>query len=445
MRHRGGLSRLLAALLALILVAAACGRDDDDDTASPSTDAGTDGTTGTSGDGGDGGEGGGEPAPAPGFDGTTITLGVITPLTGPVALIGEPLTNGNRAYVDYVNSELGGIAGRYPLELVEADSEYNPTVAVQQYNAVKDDVVLFAQVLGTPSVNAVLEQLERDDVVASPASLDSFWVREQNLLPIGAPYQIQAVNALSWYLGEGGGEGQTICTAIQNDPYGEAGQDGVDFAAAELGFEVATTATFGATDQDYTGQVAQLRDAGCEAVFLVSTPVPTNGMLSEAASQDFAPQWIGQSPSWLGLYALSPLAPYLQENFLLVGEGPVWGDTSNPGMAQMLEHVEAYAPDQGPDTYFTFGYAQAWSVVQVLEQAVELGDLSREGIIEAMNSLSELAFDGLFGTYTWGAPEDRDPPRLSTVYSIDPEAPTGLAVLAADVESDAAKAFDFEA
>lgn len=441
MRSKTRWFRLATMLFALSLVAAACGRDDDDDGAGSAT---TDASDDASGDTADDGEGeGGAPAEAPGFDGETITLGVITPVTGPVAVIGEPLTNGNRVYVDYVNAELGGVAGRYPIELVEVDSEYNPTVAVQQYNAIKDDVTLFAQVLGTPSVNAVLEQLERDNVVASPASLDSFWVREQNLLPIGAPYQIQAINALSWYLTDGGGEGQTICTAIQNDPYGQAGQQGVDFAAGELGFEVATTATFNATDEDYTAQVAQLQGAACEAVFLVSTPTPTNGMLSEAASQGYAPQWIGQSPSWLGLFALSPLAPYLQENFLLVGEGPVWGDTSNPGMAQMLTHVEAYAPDQAPDTYFTFGYAQAWSVVQVLEKAVELGDLSRDGIVEAMNSLDELAFDDLFGAYEWGSPEDRDPPRASTILSVDPAAPTGLATAVADVESDAAKAFDF--
>lgn len=438
MRSKTGLSRLAMALLALGLVATACGRDSDDDDAGGAT---TEDATDAS-DASDPNES--ELAEAPGFDGTTITLGVITPVTGPVALIGEPLTNGNRVYVDYVNSELGGVAGRYPIELVEVDSEYNPTVAVQQYNAIKDDVTLFAQVLGTPSVNAVLEQLERDNVVASPASLDSFWVREQNLLPIGAPYQVQAINAMSWYLTDGGGEGQTICTAIQNDPYGDAGQRGVDFAAGELGFEVATTATFSATDQDYTAQVAQLQGADCEAVFLVSTPTPTNGLLSEAASQGYAPQWIGQSPSWLGLFALSPLAPYLQENFLLVGEGPVWGDTSNPGMAQMLDHVAAYAPDQGPDTYFTFGYAQAWSVVQVLEKAVELGDLSREGIVEAMNSLDELAFDDLFGAYEWGPPEDRDPPRASTIFSVDPAAPTGLAAVVTDLESEAAIAFEFD-
>ena len=39
-------------------------------------------------------------SPVPGFDGTTIRLGVVTPQTGPVQIIGNPLTNGNRVYFD---------------------------------------------------------------------------------------------------------------------------------------------------------------------------------------------------------------------------------------------------------------------------------------------------------------------------------------------------------
>ncbi|MGH3100713.1 MAG: ABC transporter substrate-binding protein, partial [Thermoleophilia bacterium] len=59
------------------------------------------------------GEGGAaEVKSGPGFDGKTIKLGVLTPLSGPVAVIGQPLTAGNQVYFDYVNSK-GGIAGKY--------------------------------------------------------------------------------------------------------------------------------------------------------------------------------------------------------------------------------------------------------------------------------------------------------------------------------------------
>jgi hypothetical protein len=109
----------------------------------------------------------------------------------------------------------------------------------------------------------------------------------------------------------------------------------------------------------------------------------------------------------------------------------------------MIGHQQTYAPDQQPDIYFTFGYAQAWAVHQLLEQAVELGDLSREGMIEAINSLDTLTFGDLFGDYGYGPPEDRVPPRRSSIFAVDPAAPGGLRLEAGGIESEAAQAYEF--
>jgi ABC-type branched-subunit amino acid transport system substrate-binding protein len=434
--------RPLALLLALALVAAGCGgssSDDDDDDAGGSSE-----TTG----GGD--EPAGEPEAAPGFDGTTIRLGVITPTSGTVALIGNPLTAGNQAYFDYVNEELGGIAGKYKIELDIRDSAYDPTKAVSEYNAMKDNVTLITQLLGTPSVNAVLEQLADDQIVAAPASLDSFWVREPNLLPVGGPYQIQSMNALNWYVTDGGGEGKVLCALVQDDPYGEAGLEGLEFAAENLDVELTVTARFPAppapqTPETFTAPLGQLESGGCEMVFLVATPTSTGAALGVAASGGYAPQWIGQSPTWIGVLGQSPLAAYLQENFLVVSEGVSYGDTSVPGMAELMRIKDTYAPDQQPDVYFNFGYLQAKAVHALLEKAVELGDLGREGILTALEELGTLDFGQLSGDYTYGPADERVPPTSSTIFKVDPEAPTGLSVLdgAQGIEAPFTKDFEF--
>ena len=131
------------------------------------------------------GEGGGTPESTDGFDGTTITLGAVTPTSGRVAVIGGPLTKGNEAYFEQLNAE-GGVAGQYPVEVLVRDSKYEAPTAAQEYEATKGEVVMYVQLLGTPIVSALLPDLTADGLVASPASLDSFWVREQNLLPLGA-------------------------------------------------------------------------------------------------------------------------------------------------------------------------------------------------------------------------------------------------------------------
>ena len=63
------------------------------------------------------------PPDVPGFDGSTIKLGVITPTSGLASVIGKPLTEGNRVYWDAKNSR-GGVAGKYKVELLVEDSQY---------------------------------------------------------------------------------------------------------------------------------------------------------------------------------------------------------------------------------------------------------------------------------------------------------------------------------
>jgi ABC-type branched-subunit amino acid transport system substrate-binding protein len=303
---------------------------------------------------------------------------------------------------------------------------------------------MYTQLLGTPIVNALLPQLDADGIVASPASLDSFWVREQSLLPIGGPYQIQMINGVDWYVNEGGGEGKKICSLTQDDPYGEAGQEGLDFIAEELGIELGVQTKFTAGNADYTTQINQLQGDGCEAVALVATPADAAAALGKAAQSGYAPMWLAQSPAWLKLLFQGDLRAYAEANVKQLSEGGDWGDESIPGMADMLAAMEAHTPEQEPDIYFAFGYNQARAVHQVLEAAVENGDLSHEGIIEAMNGIDELTFDGLLGDYGWGAPEDRDPPRATTIFDVDLTTPTGLKVNTPEYESDAAAAFEFE-
>lgn len=418
-------NRLVAVLAILVLVAVACGRDDDD------------------GGGADGGGDGGELSEVAGFDGETIRVGAITPQSGPAAVIGNPLTAGNQLFFQALNEEEGGIAGQYPVELEIADSRYEPPTAVQVYNGMKDDVVMLVQLLGTPITTAILPQLEADSLVASPASLDAEWVREPNLLPLGGPYQIQAINAMQYYLTDGGGEGSTICTLTKDDPYGEAGLEGVEFAGEELDFEITESATFSQGAQDFTAQINQLSGANCEMVWLTALPTEASPILQAGARLGFNPQWIGQSPTWVSVFAQT----FADANFLLVGEGPEWGDESVSGMARMLEDVEQYMPDQEPDIYFAFGYAQAWATAQLLEQAVEDGDLSRDGMLAALESLDTLEFGGLFGDYSYGAGggvENRNPPRVSTIFEIDPAAPGGLSAIDTNFTSDAAEAYEFE-
>jgi len=398
---------LVGIALALSLVVAACGRSDDTG-------------SGESGGSENANANAGNPAAGvPGFDGTTIQLGVLTPQTGLAATIGDPLTAGNQLYFDRVNAA-GGIAGKYKVELVVKDTEYRPEKAVQEYAATKDSVAMYTQILGTAIQEAVLVEQESDEILSGPATLDAQWVRNPLLMPIGAPYQIQSINGLDYAIRELDAANSTVCAMTKDDLYGAAGLEGLEYAAEQAGITIAEKQTFRQGDQDYTAQIGALSGAGCEIVWLTSLPTETIPLMTNASTAGFAPTWLANSPAWTGLLATGDLAPYLAENFLLMSEGPQWGDTSVPGMAQMLEDIQSYAPDQAANVYFAFGYAQAWAAAQILEKAVELGDLSQAGILSAMSQVDQLTFGDLLGDYTYGPAEDRDPPRASSVFAVDP-------------------------
>ena len=85
---------------------------------------------------------------------------------------------------------------------------------------------MYVQILGTAIVDAIRPQLETDQLLAGPASLDAFWVREPDLMPIGGPYQIQVINGMDYAIRNMDAKNKVICALTKDDPYGETGLAG---------------------------------------------------------------------------------------------------------------------------------------------------------------------------------------------------------------------------
>jgi hypothetical protein len=103
-------------------------------------------------------------------------------------------------------------------------------------------------------------------------------------------------------------------------------------------------------------------------------------------------------------------------------------------MAEMMDNIQKYAPDQKPDGYFQFGYAEAKVTYAILKKAADNGDLTREGLLKAFNQLGSVSLGGLFGADAkyGSSPDQRVPTRDSTVYGIDPSVPGNLKSLSGD-------------
>jgi len=67
----------------------------------------------------------------PGAKEIEIKLGVIYPLTGPMAPLGNEQFFGTKAAIEIIN-ERGGVLGKYPIHYVVADAKSDPTVAASE-------------------------------------------------------------------------------------------------------------------------------------------------------------------------------------------------------------------------------------------------------------------------------------------------------------------------
>ena len=365
----------------------------------------------------------------------TISLGVLTPLSGPVAApIGIPITKGIETYFDAVNAS-GGIDG-YKIKLVEKDTQYNVQMQVQQYSAIHNDVLMLAESLGSPTTQAIVQLATRDKMLVSAASLDSILARQQYMILIGTPYRLQVENGFDYVVNKLGVTNPKTGLIYQDDAYGQDGLTGYKEAIGCYSLNNVGEATYELTDTSFTAQVAQMKQAGAQYVFLTAIPTVAAGIIGTAAAMNYFPHWILQSPAWANalLGVSKPFSGLLQQTVWVVAQGATWGDTSQPGMAEMLNNIQKYASSQQPDGYFEFGYAEAKVTYAILKKAADSGDLSRDGLLKAFNSLGTVDLGGLFGAsaHYGSSPNDRVPTRDNSVYGIDTSIPNNFKSLSGD-------------
>ncbi len=381
----------------------------------------------------------------PGVDVTnkTITLGILSPYSGPVAdPIGKPLARGVEVFFKSVNDN-GGIDG-FKVKFLEEDTQYNPQLEVQLYNQVHNQVLMIADSLGTPTTFAIKDLAAADHMLVSGATLSSALAREKYLVLVGTPYRLQVENAFDYVVNKLGVKNPSVGIIYQNDEYGQDGLTGYNEAVNFYHLHDVGKATYAVTDKDFTAQVSQLKAAGAKYVFLTAIPTATAGIIGTAFKLGYNPQWILQSPAFaLGLLAVPGLGA-LMSHAWLAAQGATWGDTSVPGMARMLNDVQKYASDQKPDGYFEFGYTESMITYAILKKALDNNDITRDGLFTAFESLKNVDVGGLYPPVTYGSsPNERVPSRDSVIFAIDPTQPAGIKALSPDFTGDAAKQSQF--
>ena len=340
--------------------------------------------------GGGGGEtAGGGVKTGPGVTADTISLGVLTDLTGVFAALGTDITNAQTLYWEEANAA-GGVCGKYKVELNIKDTGYVPQTGVQLYSSIKDDVLAMAQTIGSP-INTALEQTyDADKIVNIPSA----WARNLTIpegnAVTGPTYDVEMVNGLSYALQNGKiKEGDKIGHIYFEGEYGANGLAGSKAFAEKHGMEILES-KIKSTDADMSAQITQFKAAGVNAIALTVAPGQLASAAGVAAAQQLNVPIIGSNPVFSPALLAGPAAAALKAN--LIVSSPVSTFDRNP---DLLARYNKRYPGAVPSLGVVFGTGASEVMKQILDKACADGDLTREGVLKAKQSLTDVDTGGL--------------------------------------------------
>ncbi len=383
----------------------------------------------------------------------TITLGLLSDLTGPFGALVTPIVTGQEVYWDNVNAN-GGING-LEVKLEVRDTQYVVDNHVQLYEELKDQVAAFGHSTGSPHTVAINEGLQSDGILAIPLTWYSGWSDtnlNSNLLHHGAPYCIEAMNSIGWLKEQMGDGISTIAIVSLPGDFGLDSAEGAKKAAEALGLDVVV---------DLAGQILPTDEATLTAaadaivaanpdlVWLTSTPTMYSSIFGQALAGGYQGTWSGGAPGYSPAFVApdSPIKDAVASSMYFGIYFEPW-DGNSAGTQAAKQMLADSGREFTPFDYYLEGFVEAQIMHQVLLAAYAAADMTQGGIVAAAKTLSEVTFDGLAPTESYVGSSNEQVQRAQWMVKPDPEglvsgANGGTKIVEANYTSDIAANYEF--
>lgn len=364
--------------------------------------------------GGSGGGGGGQAKTAEGIKGNEITLGVLTDQTGIFAATGKDVTNGQQLFWDNQNTK-GGVCGK-TVRLQIEDSGYNVQKAVQQYASLKNDSLAFQQLLGSAISNALTQQTKADKIVAIPEAWASSLTDNPYYAVVGSTYDVEMVNGIDYLLEKGIIKpGDTVAHIFHDSEYGENGAAGSRFMQSQGKIKVVEQKI--PQIGDPSAQIAAIKaNPNVKAVLVTVSPLQL-----PAIAQGLDMPILGNNPSFAPGLLKGPAGDAIAKNYLTAAPFVGWSD---PAAAEVKNLYTQKFGAQLPSAGAIHGYATGQAMYEILNKACQSGDLTRQGVFNAKQSLSAVNTGGLVAPLDYTKPGE-PPTRTVNIAKADKAAPGG--------------------
>ncbi|MBO1900399.1 ABC transporter substrate-binding protein [Leucobacter weissii] len=359
-----------------------------------------------------------------GVVGDTLTVAALTDQSGPYAALGSTLAQGNQLYFDQRNAD-GGVCG-FDVEVEVRDHGNDVQTAVSQFSELEPNVLGFTQLLGSPQVNALKGEIESKTIPTFVASWSSDFLGSNAISITGTIYPYDIINGLSVLADEGTIEaGSTVGHVHLPGDFGENALKGSEFYAEQNDLEIVDISVE-PTATDYSAQVQQLVDAKVDAIIVSGTPPQLAGIVGGTSALGLDVPVITQGPSFGPALLETAAADAIEERVRVVlSYLPYGAEGSAEAQAVAEAYAEAY-PDGDPTIFVNYGYATANVFGEALDAACEAGDLTRQGVTDALRGLAEVE-TGIFPTQSFQDPATSASTQ-SVVLAVDPDVTGGLVV-----------------
>jgi branched-chain amino acid transport system substrate-binding protein len=322
-----------------------------------------------------------------------IKIGVVGPLTGQFAAVGQSQINGAEMKAKEINAS----GGKYKIELISEDDASN---CDQSVNATvklitKDRVAAILGACNSPCALAMVPMTKRYKtpqftfgVGTSITKQGSKWVYR---VAVGAPGQTKA---LAEYAVKKLGQ-KKIAVLYSDDEYGASMAEGFKAALKDMKMEPVAYESYPRSDKDFTGQLTKVKKAGATCLYATGSYAASALIAKQAKQLGLDLQLLGDTgnatPKYIELGGTAVEGAVIVEPFTPVDPDP-----------KVQAFVKKYKDQYGrnPDGWV----AEMYDTVGMIHAAVTMkGEVDREAIRDYVAALKPgSGYKGILGEWYFG-------------------------------------------
>jgi branched-chain amino acid transport system substrate-binding protein len=334
-------------------------------------------------------------------NGDTIRIGGLYDITGPTGDVGTPYAEGEKAYIEYLNSK-GGIDGKQ-IELIGQDYAYKIPQAQQLYQKYKSkDKVSAILGWGTGDTEALRQQIAADKIPFISASysenLKNLDESPYNFLS-AASYSDQARSVLKWIKENHKGGTPKVALIYNDTAFGKSPIADAKAFAKEIGVEIVDEQVVDLKALEATSQLLNMQKKSPDYAIVNQTWGATATILKDAKKLGIKTQFIGLN--WATGEGLLPLAGDAGEGFIGVVTHAFPYESELPGMAEIKEYLDSKGEKLEDKSQ---KFVQGWVAAKIMVEGIKLADeYTGEGIRAGLEKLNNLDLGGLGANITFSA------------------------------------------